>query len=74
MASQYAGWALSVGKYFAMASGPLRAHARVEKELFEKLGLRGEAEHGVLVLEGRTIPTDAVARGSRRSRDSRRRR
>jgi methenyltetrahydromethanopterin cyclohydrolase len=30
MASQYAGWAISVGKYFAMGSGPLRAHARVE--------------------------------------------
>jgi methenyltetrahydromethanopterin cyclohydrolase len=38
MASQYAGWAISVGKFFAMGSGPLRAHARVERELFEKLG------------------------------------
>ena len=27
MASQYAGWAIQVGKYFAMGSGPLRAHA-----------------------------------------------
>ena len=61
MASQYAGWAISVGKYFAMGSGPLRAHARVEKELFEKLGYEEEAERGVLVLEGRTLPTDAVA-------------
>jgi len=62
MASQYAGWALSVGKYFAMASGPLRAHARVEKELFGKLEYAETAAHGVLVLEGRTIPTDeAVA-------------
>lgn len=62
MASQYAGWALAVGKYFAMASGPLRAHARVEKELFEKLGYAETAARGVLVLEGRTIPTDeAVA-------------
>ena len=40
MASQYAGWAISVDKFFAMGSGPLRAHARVEKELFEKLGVR----------------------------------
>ena len=56
MASQYAGWAISVDKYFAMGSGPLRAHARVEKELFEKLGYAEEAEHGVLVLEGRTLP------------------
>lgn len=61
MASQYAGWAISVDKFFAMGSGPLRAHARVERELFEKLGYEEEAEHGVLVLEGRTLPTDAVA-------------
>ena len=46
MASQYAGWAISVGKYFAMGSGPLRAHARVEHELFEKLGYEEEAERG----------------------------
>ena len=61
MASQYAGWAISVDKFFAMGSGPLRAHARVEQELFEKLGYAEEAEHGVLVLEGRTLPTDEVA-------------
>ncbi|MBA3319803.1 MAG: methenyltetrahydromethanopterin cyclohydrolase [Gemmatimonadales bacterium] len=61
MASQYAGWAISVDKFFAMGSGPLRAHARVEKELFEKLGYREEASHGVLVLEGRVLPTEAVA-------------
>ena len=62
MASQYAGWALSVGKYFAMASGPLRAHARVEKELYDKLQYAETAKRGVLVLEGRTIPTEeAVA-------------
>ncbi len=61
MASQYAGWAVTVDKFFAMGSGPLRAHARVERELFEKLGYAEEAMHAVLVLEGRTLPTDAVA-------------
>jgi methenyltetrahydromethanopterin cyclohydrolase len=61
MASQYAGWAISVGKYFAMGSGPLRAHARVEHELFEKLSYEEEASRGVLVLETRTLPTDEVA-------------
>ncbi|HET7599375.1 MAG TPA: methenyltetrahydromethanopterin cyclohydrolase [Gemmatimonadales bacterium] len=61
MASQYAGWAISVDKYFAMGSGPLRAHARVERELFEKLQYAEAAERAVLVLEGRTLPTDAVA-------------
>ena len=61
MASQYAGWSISVEKFFAMGSGPLRAHARVEKELFEKLGYAETATAGVLVLEGRVPPTDAVA-------------
>jgi methenyltetrahydromethanopterin cyclohydrolase len=61
MASQYAGWAISVGKFFAMGSGPLRAHARVEHELFEKLGYEERAEEGVLVLETRTLPGEEVA-------------
>ena len=61
MASQYAGWAIQVGKYFAMGSGPLRAHARVERELYAKLGYAERAQRGVLVLETRLAPTDEVA-------------
>jgi methenyltetrahydromethanopterin cyclohydrolase len=61
MASQYAGWAINPEGFFAMGSGPLRAKARVEKELFAKLEYTEEAERGVLVLEGRTLPTDEVA-------------
>jgi methenyltetrahydromethanopterin cyclohydrolase len=61
MASQYAGWAISVGTFFGMGSGPLRSHARVERELFEKLGYEEEASRGVLVLESRALPTDEVA-------------
>jgi methenyltetrahydromethanopterin cyclohydrolase len=61
MASQYAGWAIQVNKYFAMGSGPLRSHARVEKELFEKLHYAEDATCGVLVLEGRDLPTEEVA-------------
>jgi methenyltetrahydromethanopterin cyclohydrolase len=61
MASQYAGWAIQVDKYFAMGSGPLRAQARVEKELFAKLGYVEQATRGVLVLETRNPPTEAVA-------------
>jgi methenyltetrahydromethanopterin cyclohydrolase len=61
MASQYAGWSISVGKFFAMGSGPLRAHARVERELFERLAYEEQADEGVLVLEGRTLPDDNVA-------------
>jgi methenyltetrahydromethanopterin cyclohydrolase len=62
MASQYAGWAINPEGFFAMGSGPLRAKARVEKELFGKLGYVEDAARGVLVLEGRTLPTDDVAR------------
>jgi methenyltetrahydromethanopterin cyclohydrolase len=61
MASQYAGWAINPDGYFAMGSGPLRAKARVEKELFGKLGYGEDAARGVLVLESRTLPGDGVA-------------
>src|SRR5436853_4447443 len=61
MASQTAGWASQVGKYLRMGSGRRRAHARVEKELFAKLGYAERAARGVLVLETRTLPTDEVA-------------
>ena len=61
MASQYAGWAINPEGYFAMGSGPLRAKARVEKELFEKLTYAENVSSGVLVLEGRTLPDEAVA-------------
>lgn len=61
MASQYAGWKIDPEEYLAMGSGPLRAAARVEEELFGKLEYREEAERGVLVLEGRELPTETVA-------------
>jgi methenyltetrahydromethanopterin cyclohydrolase len=61
MASQYAGWAINPEGYFAMGSGPLRAKARVERELFAKLAYEESAARGVLVLESRTLPTADVA-------------
>jgi methenyltetrahydromethanopterin cyclohydrolase len=61
MAGQYAGWPISVDEFFAMGSGPLRATAHVERELFETLGYHEVSERGVLVLEGRTLPTEHVA-------------
>jgi methenyltetrahydromethanopterin cyclohydrolase len=60
MASQYAGWAIALDGYFAMGSGPLRARARVERELFAKLGYADDTSRGVLVLETRTLPGEAV--------------
>lgn len=61
MASQYAGWIINPDGYFAMGSGPLRAKARAERALFAKLGYAEDAARGVLVLEGRMLPTDDVA-------------
>jgi methenyltetrahydromethanopterin cyclohydrolase len=62
LGSQYAGWAVKPEGYFAMGSGPLRAVARVEHELFERLGYAEPASgRGVLVLEARKAPDAAVA-------------
>ena len=60
IASQYAGWAIKVGKYFAMGSGPARALAQVEKELYEELDYKDRSKKGVIVLESRIKPSDDV--------------
>jgi methenyltetrahydromethanopterin cyclohydrolase len=55
LAAQYAGWKLEHEDFFAMASGPGRALARVE-ELFEELAWRERAARAVLCLETRQDP------------------
>lgn len=59
MASQYAGWQVSVGKYFAMGSGPMRA-AYGKEALFDDIGLRESPSVSVGVLETRKMPTPEV--------------
>ena len=59
LGSQYAGWALAEGKFFAMGSGPMRA-AYGHEPLFEELGLAERPETVVGVLEGRKPPTPEV--------------
>ena len=61
MASQYAGWAVKVGEFFAMGSGPARALYRGE-ELFARLSYKDESEEAVILLEARTSPDEAVAK------------
>lgn len=53
--SQYAGWKISVGKYFAMGSGPMRAVAAKEA-LFDKLWYREDADQVIGVLETSKLP------------------
>ncbi len=58
LASQYAGWQISVGKYFAMGSGPMRAAYGKEKIFEEMPHLREGATTVVGVLETRKAPTE----------------
>jgi methenyltetrahydromethanopterin cyclohydrolase len=60
MASQYAGWQVSVGKFFGMGSGPMRA-AYGKEELFEHIPGREQASAVVGVLETPKLPGDDVA-------------
>jgi methenyltetrahydromethanopterin cyclohydrolase len=55
IASQYAGWKLEQGKFFAMGSGPMRAAAGKEA-IFEAIGFREKPEVAVGVLETRKLP------------------
>jgi len=59
MASQYAGWQIKVGKFFAMGSGPMRA-AYGKEELFAHVSGKELAPVAVGVLETRKLPDDAV--------------
>lgn len=59
LGSQYAGWNLSNGDYFAMGSGPARTLARVEP-LFETLSYKDKAKSAVLVLETAEPPPAVV--------------
>ena len=59
LASQYAGWALKDGKYFAMGSGPMRAAAGTEA-IYDLIGFRETADAVVGVLETRKPPPPAI--------------
>src|SRR5690242_9375344 len=61
LGSQYAGWQVAVGKYFAMGSGPMRA-AYGKEALFDDVPGRERPPVAVGVLETRKPPTEeAVA-------------
>lgn len=59
LASQYAGWQVQVGKYFAMGSGPMRALSARE-EIFQHIPGKEESPVAVGVLETRNHPTEEV--------------
>ncbi|MFO0890446.1 MAG: methenyltetrahydromethanopterin cyclohydrolase [Isosphaeraceae bacterium] len=59
LGSQYAGWAVSREKYFAMGSGPMRA-VRGKEPIYDVIGFRESETSVVGVLETRKPPTAAV--------------
>jgi methenyltetrahydromethanopterin cyclohydrolase len=59
LASQYAGWQISVGDNFAMGSGPMRAHYGKEA-LFNEIPYRETAQAVVGCLETRLPPDRTV--------------
>jgi methenyltetrahydromethanopterin cyclohydrolase len=66
MASQYAGWAVSLdddgtgSPYFAMGSGPARVLYGREP-IFKHLGYTESASEAAIIFEGSKLPTEAVA-------------
>jgi methenyltetrahydromethanopterin cyclohydrolase len=60
LGSQFAGWQIKVGKYFAMGSGPARALAQKPQNLYEKIRYKDKADLAVLVLETDKYPTNEV--------------
>ncbi len=60
MASQYAGWGIRRGDFFAIGSGPARAVSAVEP-LFQRLPYQDHADSAVIILEGHEQPNDEVA-------------
>ena len=59
LAAQYAGWKLESEDFFAMASGPGRALARVE-DLFDELSVKEQADVSVLCLETQQEPPPEI--------------
>jgi methenyltetrahydromethanopterin cyclohydrolase len=51
LGSQYVGWQIKEGDYFAIGSGPGRALALKPKEIYEKIGYKDDFEKAVVVLE-----------------------
>ena len=57
--SQYAGWPISCGNYFAMGSGPLRM-LRGQEEILKDYDLSEFQQQAVGVLESNQLPPDTV--------------
>ena len=60
LGSQFADWQIKENDFFAIGSGPARALARKNKQLYEKIDYRDESDRAVLVLETSKEPPESV--------------
>ena len=60
LGSQFADWQIKQDDYSAIGSGPARALARKNRELYEEIGYEDEADGAVLVLESSVEPPESV--------------
>jgi methenyltetrahydromethanopterin cyclohydrolase len=63
LGSQYAGWQIREGDYFAIGSGPARALAQKPKRIFEEIGYKDSFDRAVMVLEAEAYPSDKLIAG-----------
>jgi methenyltetrahydromethanopterin cyclohydrolase len=63
LGSQFAGWQIKEGDYFAIGSGPARALALKPRKIYEKIGYKDSFDKGVVVLEtDKGVPARLVQR------------
>lgn len=60
LGSQFAGWQIKEGEYFAIGSGPARALALKPKEIYEKIGYKDDFDKAVVVLEADKPPPENI--------------
>jgi len=60
LGSQFAGWNIKEGDYFAIGSGPARAIAQKPREIYEKIGYKDDCEKTIVVLETDKYPPESL--------------
>jgi methenyltetrahydromethanopterin cyclohydrolase len=60
LGSQFADWRIKARNYSAIGSGPARALAQKNRELYDKIGYVDDADAAVLVLETSKEPDDQI--------------
>jgi methenyltetrahydromethanopterin cyclohydrolase len=60
LGSQFAGWQVKSGDFFALGSGPARALALRPKEIYDEIGYKDKADMAVIVLETSKEPPEEL--------------